>query len=127
MIKQWDYLDHDKEIRRSWQKRESSKLNRKKIKYKKAKQNEAFSDKEGININSANFIQGSNKAIDNTVLILILLKLISKVTKVINKVMPDARCRGNGKLQSYTVQKMKFSIKNFFSKCDQIHIKLRIW
>ena len=127
MIKQWDYLDHDKEIRRSWQKRESSKLNRKKIKYKKAKQNEAFSDKEGIYINSANFIQGSNKAIDNTVLILILLKLISKVTKVINKVMPDARCRGNGKLRSYTVQKMKFSIKNFFSKCDQIHIKLRIW
>ena len=26
-----------------------------------------------------------------------------------------------------TAQKMKFSIKNFFSKCDQIHRKLRIW
>ena len=24
-------------------------------------------------------------------------------------------------------QKMKFSIKDFFSKCDQIHGKLRIW
>ena len=24
-------------------------------------------------------------------------------------------------------QKMKFSIKDFFSKCDQIHRKLRIW
>ena len=26
-----------------------------------------------------------------------------------------------------TAQKMKFSIKNFFSKCDQIHRKLRVW
>ena len=26
-----------------------------------------------------------------------------------------------------TAQKMKFSIKDFFSKCDQIHRKLRIW
>ena len=26
-----------------------------------------------------------------------------------------------------TSQKMKFSIKNFFSKCDQIRRKLRIW
>ena len=24
-------------------------------------------------------------------------------------------------------KKMKFSIKDFFSKCDQIHRKLRIW
>ena len=28
---------------------------------------------------------------------------------------------------SYTAQKMKFSIKNFSSKCDQIHRKLWIW
>ena len=27
----------------------------------------------------------------------------------------------------YTAQKMKFYIKNFFSKCDQIRRKLRIW
>ena len=26
-----------------------------------------------------------------------------------------------------TAQKMKFSIKDFFSKCDQVHRKLRIW
>ena len=26
-----------------------------------------------------------------------------------------------------TAQKMKFSIKYFFSKCEQIHRKLRIW
>ena len=26
-----------------------------------------------------------------------------------------------------TAQKMKFSIKDFFSKCDQISRKLRIW
>ena len=28
---------------------------------------------------------------------------------------------------SYTAQKMKFSIKDFFSKCDQIRSFLRIW
>ena len=28
---------------------------------------------------------------------------------------------------SYTAQKIKFSIKYFFSKCDQMHRKLRIW
>ena len=26
-----------------------------------------------------------------------------------------------------TVQKMKFTAEDFFSKCDQIHKKLRIW
>ena len=26
-----------------------------------------------------------------------------------------------------TAQKMKFSIQDFFRKCDQIHRKLRIW
>ena len=28
---------------------------------------------------------------------------------------------------AYTTQKMKFSIKDFFSKCDQIRSFLRIW
>ena len=31
------------------------------------------------------------------------------------------------KIESYTTQKMRFSIKDFFSKCDQIRRKLRIW
>ena len=31
------------------------------------------------------------------------------------------------KSKEYTAQKLKFSIKNFCSKCDQIHRKLRIW
>ena len=31
------------------------------------------------------------------------------------------------KSKEYTAQKLKFSIKNFFSNCDQIHRKLRIW
>ena len=30
-------------------------------------------------------------------------------------------------LLKYTAQNMKFSIKDFFSKCDQICRKLRIW
>ena len=29
--------------------------------------------------------------------------------------------------RTHTAQKMKFSIKDFFSKCDQICSKLRIW
>ena len=29
--------------------------------------------------------------------------------------------------EATTAQKMKFSIKGFFSKCDQIRCKLRIW
>ena len=28
---------------------------------------------------------------------------------------------------TFTTQKMKFSIKDFFCKCDQIRRKLRIW
>ena len=31
------------------------------------------------------------------------------------------------KVKTNTVQKMKPSIKDFFSKCDQIHKKLQIW
>ena len=31
------------------------------------------------------------------------------------------------KLGKYTAQNMKFSMKDFFSKCDQIRKKLRIW
>ena len=30
-------------------------------------------------------------------------------------------------LERYTAQKMKFSIKDFFSNCDQIRRNLRIW
>ena len=33
----------------------------------------------------------------------------------------------NNEYLYYTAQKMKFSIKGFFSKCDQIHSSLRIW
>ena len=30
-------------------------------------------------------------------------------------------------IATFTAQEMKFSIKDFFSKCDQIHSFLRIW
>ena len=32
-----------------------------------------------------------------------------------------------GSFETYTAQKMKFSITDFFSKCDQIRSFLRIW
>ena len=31
------------------------------------------------------------------------------------------------KVKAYTAQKREFSIKDFFSKCDQIRMRLRIW
>ena len=30
-------------------------------------------------------------------------------------------------MKTYTAQKMKFSIKDFFTKCDQVRRKLQIW
>ena len=38
------------------------------------------------------------------------------------------RCKTKPEFQRrYTAQKMKFSIEDFFSKCDQIRSFLRIW
>ena len=39
----------------------------------------------------------------------------------------DLFWRNHIESRKFTAQKMKFSIKDFFSKCDQIHRKLRIW
>ena len=36
-------------------------------------------------------------------------------------------CSTNFYVDASTAQKMKFSIKGFFSKCDQIHSFMRIW
>ena len=47
------------------------------------------------------------------------------VLKSVTRIMKDG---GSIELtRSITKQKMKFPIKDFFSKCDQIHSKLRIW
>ena len=36
-------------------------------------------------------------------------------------------CKSSRLVNFHTAQKMKFSIANFFSKCDQIRSFLRIW
>ena len=46
---------------------------------------------------------------------------------VIKLSAPDKLCLMHSSLRAVTAQKMKFSIKNFFSKCDQIRSFLRIW
>ena len=49
----------------------------------------------------------------------------SNGSKIINAVLTislDSNCKF-----IHTAQKMKFSMKDFFSKCDQIRKKLRIW
>lgn len=67
------------------------------------------------NFFSLEFILGNNKAIDNTVLMLIYLKLISKVTNIINKIKYYIGCRGSLKLRSYTISKL---LKNI---CEGIY------
>ena len=43
------------------------------------------------------------------------------------KIVQQIRANKNENSPSNTAQKMKFSIKSFFSKCDQIRRELRIW
>ena len=47
-------------------------------------------------------------------------KELKKETKIVRKVLKTAQLE-------ITAQKMKFFIKDFFSKCDQIRRKLWIW
>ena len=39
----------------------------------------------------------------------------------------SSKFRGLKTWPNFTAQKSKFSMKDFFSKCDQIHRKLQIW
>ena len=50
---------------------------------------------------------------------------IYKVTLINFTLIPFAEVKRNIKI--HTAQKMKFSIKDFFSNFDQIRRKLRIW
>ena len=43
------------------------------------------------------------------------------------KHLQNGRKNWSVKMWPYTAQKMKFSIKDFLNKCDQIHRALRIW
>ena len=49
-----------------------------------------------------------------------------EVTSILTQIAPIDLIIMND-FGTHTAQKMKFSIKNFFSKCDQIRWKLRIW
>ena len=57
--------------------------------------------------------------INNTNIQTFILEMYKIKHKLSEKCLKD--------LFSATGQKMKFSIKDFFSKCEQIHKKLRIW
>ena len=54
------------------------------------------------------------------------LKRIDKVRGLLGIGMAIVKYERN-KILNSTAQKMKFSIKDFFSKCDQIRRKLQIW
>ena len=44
-----------------------------------------------------------------------------------HKKLPSKSLKESWNFDWYRKKKMKFSIKDFFSKCDQIHSFLRIW
>ena len=50
-----------------------------------------------------------------------------KVKMTMERILVARRCNFHKSFPIYTTLKMKFSIKDFFSKCDQIHSFLRIW
>ena len=53
---------------------------------------------------------------------------LSKLTRSVAKVISLITCSmKTNNLHYYTAQKMKFFINDFFSECDQIRRKLRIW
>ena len=54
-------------------------------------------------------------------------KILKPHPPVKKKTPPKNICKVSIDNKSITAQKMKFSIKDFFSKCDQIRRKLRIW
>ena len=59
-----------------------------------------------------------------------ILLLCTKKVHIITKTSAELHSTCNiydPKFFSSTAQKMEFSIKDFFSKCDQISRKLRIW
>ena len=60
-----------------------------------------------------------------SLLLLLLLRTECKIFKVHRELSNESKIVKFSII--HTVQKMKFSIKDFLSKCDQIHMKLRIW
>ena len=56
-----------------------------------------------------------------------IFKKYEEMSNLINVELAVPRTVQRQTMQSNTAQKMKFSIKDFFSKCDQIRRKLRIW
>ena len=72
----------------------------------------AFMKENGINSTLPIFsVDKSNR---------IVISCTSQSDRIVNLVAPKIPL-------PYTAQKMKFSIKDFFSKCDQIRRNLRIW
>ena len=53
--------------------------------------------------------------------------IIRRVLKVFCKIIVAAILTINQKMLTKAAQKIKFSIKDFFSKCEQIHSFLWIW
>ena len=59
--------------------------------------------------------------------LLLLFKKFCLSVKLLLRPSLECQCDFYRFWKPYTAQKMKFSIKDFFSKCDQIRRKLRIW
>ena len=72
-----------------------------------------------LNLNSANKYIKLNKTLDYFTVTINLLFLLSYKSEFSTEKFVDKKF--------FTTQKMKFSIKGFFTKCDQIHSLLWVW
>ena len=82
-----------------------------------------------VHFKTAFLLITSQRALTNTDKVPKLLPLKIYLTEIVNKETvnhENVLCYIKN-LRSNTAQKMKFSIKDFFSKCDQIRSLLRIW
>ena len=81
-------------------------------------------NKNQIGMESPNFNQ------NNRVICFVDFSTSAQKETVVTKSIPSpiefCKIRGDTLLQNHCT-KMKFSIKDFFSKCDQIHSLLQIW
>ena len=81
--------------------------------------------KEEINIENKTYLEASSCQHKIYYRKVFLLKLTGNIsTLVIQRIQPPLTPTSHTKPG---LHKKEFSIKDFFSKCDQIHKKLRIW
>ena len=60
-------------------------------------------------------------------LTVMIFKRVSESIFFQSEILTACKVKNEKEVGKFTAQKMKFSIRDYFSKCDQIRSKLRIW